>query len=202
MSTKKLLLTGFEPFLDHPINPTQHVVEQLNTKTIGQYEVVGEILPVIFEEAGEKMKQLIKQHHPDAVISLGLSAGRHMITPERIAINCQDGPKDNEGRVFEDAPIVVDGPDAYFSTLPIRQMVNQLKEHHLPATISNTAGTYVCNHVMYATLHFLHKTNSEHVRAGFIHIPSNHELAMHQPKYPSLSSADLVKGISLCIETL
>jgi pyroglutamyl-peptidase len=199
---KKCLLTGFEPFLDHPINPTQEVVQALDKKTIGEFEIIGRILPVVFEDAGEKILQLIEETQPDAVISLGLSAGRTKITPERVAINCRDGAVDNSGKRWEDAPIEEEGDVAYFSSLPIREMVNKMKKEQLPAEISNTAGTYVCNNVMYKTLYYLNKQGSTHIPAGFIHIPANHELTIHQPRYASWSTEDINKAIRLCIETL
>jgi pyroglutamyl-peptidase len=199
---KKCLLTGFEPFLDHPINPTQEVVQALNKEIIGEYEVIGCILPVVFDEAGEKVLQLIEATKPDAVISLGLSAGRTKITPERVAINCRDGAIDNSGKRWEDATIEEEGDVAYFSSLPIRKMVNKMKEARLPAEVSNTAGTYVCNNVMYRTLHYLHRQGHTHIPAGFIHIPANHELTIHQPRYASWSTEDIINAIRLCIDTL
>lgn len=198
---KTCLLTGFEPFLDHPINPTEEIVKALDGQQIGEYKVIGKILPVTFAQAGQDIITYMKELQPDAVISLGLSAGRTKITPERIAINCKDGARDNEGQIWEDAPIVDDGPAAYFSTLPIRAMIGSMEEVHIPASLSNTAGTYVCNNVMYTVLHYIHENQLE-IPAGFIHVPANHELSKHQPKYPSLSTADLVKGIKACLAAL
>jgi pyroglutamyl-peptidase len=199
---KTCLLTGFEAFLDHPINPTEEVVKELNEMNLGEFRVVGRILPVVFGEAGKQIVQWIEEHKPDAIISLGLAAGRTKITPERVAINCDDGAVDNSGVRLQDALIEQDGDVAYFSTLPIRKMVNTLQKHNLPAEISNSAGTYVCNHVMYKTLHYLNEQNKLHIPAGFIHIPANHELAIYQPRFAGWSTEDIVKGVRLCIETL
>lgn len=199
---KTCLITGFEPFLDHPMNPTQEIIKEIDQQQIGEYKIIGKILPVVFEQAGEEIIGYIKEFQPDVVISLGLAAGRTKITPERVAINCRDGARDNQGQVWEDAPVEATGQAAYFSTLPIRAMVNRMQENKLPAAISNSAGTYVCNNVMYKTLHYLHQNNLEHIPAGFIHIPANHELSLHQPKFPSLSTEDLIKGIKLCVEAL
>lgn len=199
---KTCLITGFEPFLDHPMNPTQEIIKEIDQQQIGEYKIIGKILPVVFEQAGEEIIGYIKEFQPDVVISLGLAAGRTKITPERVAINCRDGARDNQGQVWEDAPVEATGQAAYFSTLPIRTMVNRMQENKLPAAISNSAGTYVCNNVMYKTLHYLHQNNLEHIPAGFIHIPANHELSLHQPKFPSLSTEDLIKGIKLCVEAL
>src|SRR5699024_6433040 len=174
---KKLLLTGFEPFLNHSINPTKLIVNQLNDQQINGYQIIGEILPVEFSRSGQYFISLLKKHQPDAVISLGLAAGRDRITPERIAINCNDGPKDNRGYQPNGERIFDNGPDGYFSTLPIQRIVETLRIKGLPAKISNTAGTYLCNNIMYHGLHYF----SEHklaVPSGFIHLPASHQLAV------------------------
>ncbi|WP_420480323.1 pyroglutamyl-peptidase I [Geobacillus genomosp. 3] len=143
----------------------------------------------------------VAEIEPDAVISLGLAAGRTKITPERVAINCQDGGPDNRGIKVQDESIVEGGPAAYFSTLPIRQFVNALNEQGYPAQISNTAGTYLCNHVMYSVLH---KVSSESlsVQAGFVHLPASHELAIQRPTLPSWSYNDLRDAVVVMIEEL
>lgn len=143
----------------------------------------------------------VAEIEPDAVISLGLAAGRTKITPERVAINCQDGGPDNRGIKVQDESIVEGGPAAYFSTLPIRQFVNALNERGYPAQISNTAGTYLCNHVMYSVLH---KVSSENlsVQAGFVHLPASHELAIQRPTFPSWSYNDLRDAVVVMIEEL
>ncbi|GAA0382791.1 pyroglutamyl-peptidase I [Bacillus horti] len=199
---RKCLITGFEPFLDHPINPTEEIVKALNGQQLGEVQVIGKILPVSFKEAGQRIVTYIKELQPDIVVCLGLSAGRTSISPERVAINCMDGARDNDGTKWEDEKIAPTGLAAYFSTLPIRTMVNQLHEARLPGKISNTAGTYVCNHVMYSVLHHLSTQGLEHIPAGFIHVPASHELSFHQPKYPSISTVDLIKGIQICIEAI
>jgi pyroglutamyl-peptidase len=198
---KICLLTGFQPFLDHPINPTEEIVHRLNQKKIGNYHIEGRILPVVFEEAGEEMGGLLDQVQPDCVISIGLAAGRTKVTPERVAINCRDGAPDNTGKSYENDLIEKSGDVAYFSTLPLKKLVKSMKANNLPAEISNTAGTYVCNNVMYKVLYELRKAEKE-IPAGFIHIPASHELALHQPKYPSWSTEDLVKAIKLCIQAV
>jgi pyroglutamyl-peptidase len=196
---KKLLLTGFEPFLGFPINPTERVVSALGGQVIGDFEVVGLLLPVDYEAAGPRVLEALAEVRPDAVISLGLAAGRATITPERIAINCRDGEADNRGVALEDAPIVENGPDGYFSTLPIRQIVNTLNESSIPARISNSAGTYLCNNIMYTVLHAVEAK----IPAGFIHIPASHELAAGAKRdMPSWSQQDLTDAVKKIIETL
>ncbi|MBG9545481.1 peptidase C15 [Cytobacillus firmus] len=198
---KTLLLTGFEPFLDFTINPTKRIVEELNGEEVGEYKVQGEILPVDFKKSGKLLLEHIEKIQPDAVISLGLGGGRYKITPERIAININDGNSDNSGNVPVDEMIQEDGADGYMSTLPVRAMVNRLKEAGLPAEVSNTAGTYLCNHVMYQGLHYA-KTHNKNIPSGFIHIPASHELAIQHGKIPSWSHEDLKKGILICLEVL
>ncbi len=196
---KTLLLTGFEPFLQFKINPTDEIVKSLNGETIGDYEIIGVTLPVDYAESEQQILQHIERVKPEVVVSLGLAAGRFKITPERIAINVKDGAADNKGVTLQDQLIDAQGNDAYFSKLPIRAMVNHLKENGYPAEISNSAGTYLCNNVMYAVLH---KYKDTHLQAGFIHIPASHELTILDGKYPSWSLTDLIRSIELCIETL
>lgn len=198
---KKLLLTGFEPFLLFTVNPTMKIVEELHGTTIGGYEVVSSVLSVDFSESGDQLIQHLKELKPDAVISLGLAGGRYKITPERIAINVKDGAADNQGHSPLDETIQLDGEPGYFSTLPIRSMVDELIKEGLPAAISNTAGTYLCNNVMYEALHYA-KTCDLEMSCGFIHIPASHELAIQHGKVPSWSYADLKRGIEICIEVL
>jgi pyroglutamyl-peptidase len=198
---KTLLLTGFEPFLTYTINPTMRIVEELNGMEIGGYKVHGEILSVDFSKAGSQLLAHLEKIQPDAVISLGLAGGRFKMTPERIAINCNDGEPDNRGNNPVDEAIQANGEDGYMTTLPVRAMVNRLKEVGLPAEISNTAGTYLCNHVMYQSLHYA-KTHNKNTPSGFLHIPASHELAIQHGKIPSWSHEDLVKGVYTCIQVL
>ncbi|WP_060209779.1 pyroglutamyl-peptidase I [Sporosarcina koreensis] len=198
---KKLLLTGFEPFLNYPVNPTARIVEELHGMEIGGYRIHSEVLPVDFSVSGDRVISHIEAVKPDAVLSLGLSGGRFKITPERIAINVNDGAKDNSGHAPIDEPIIEGGADGYFSNMPIRKMVNALKGAGLPAEISNTAGAYLCNHVMYRVLHVVTERR-EDMLAGFIHIPASHELAVEHGRVPSWSHEDLKRAIVTCIEVL
>ena len=198
---KKLLLTGFEPFLDFTVNPTMKIVEELNGKEVGGYEIIGKVMSVDFNASGNQLLGYIEEIQPDAVISLGLAAGRYKITPERIAINFKDGPVDNQGHKPVDEPIRESAEPAYLSTLPIRKMVDRLIENGLPADISNTAGAYLCNNVMYEGLHYA-RTHKPQMPSGFIHIPASHELGIQHGKIPSWSHQDLVNGIQICIKVL
>lgn len=198
---KKLLVTGFEPFLDYTVNPTMKIVEALDGAIIGSYRIVGKVMPVDFNSSGTALLGFLEEENPDAVISLGLAAGRYKITPERIAINFKDGAADNEGNKPIDEPIRAEGEPAYLSTLPVRKMVDSLLASGLPAAISNTAGAYLCNNVMYEGLHYA-KANKPGLPTGFIHIPASHELAIQHGGIPSWSHEDLLKGIRICIEAL
>lgn len=198
---KKLLLTGFEPFLDFTLNPTMKVVEELNEEIIGDYQVIGRILPVDFMEAGGMIIDWINDIEPDAVVSLGLAAGRFKMTPERIAVNLKDGPVDNEGNQPVDEPVKLEGSAGYLSTLPIRQMVNRMKEEGLPSDLSNSAGAYLCNNVMYEVLHYM-AIHKKEIPAGFIHMPASHELAIEHGNVPSWPHRDLVKGVRICLEAV
>lgn len=177
------------------------IVEELDGKMLGEYVVVSRVLSVDFAQAGAQLIQHIEEIKPDAVISLGLAGGRYKITPERIAVNVKDGAADNQGHTPVDETIQLDGDPGYFSTLPIRLMVDELIKEGFPATISNTAGTYLCNSVMYEALHYA-KTNNLNMLSGFIHIPASHELAIKHGKIPSWSHADLKQSIEICIEVL
>ncbi|KMJ55450.1 peptidase C15 [Bacillus sp. LL01] len=196
---KKLLLTGFEPFLDHADNPTRLLADTLDSEMIGEYVVKSAVLPVTFSEAAEVVVAKMKEYQPDAVMMLGLAAGRNRITPERVAINCSDGDVDNNGVRKQDEPIIADGPAAYFSTLPIRKYVDTLREAGIPAAISNTAGTYVCNNIMYQTLHYIEEKQLN-APAGFVHVPASSQMAIATPGVASMSEAEMLRAVRLMIE--
>ncbi|MFK5708680.1 pyroglutamyl-peptidase I [Lysinibacillus boronitolerans] len=194
----KILVTGFEPFLDYKINPTMQIVEALNGKKIDSYDIVGRILSVDFQQSAEQLKQHIEEVKPQIIISLGLAGGRFKVTPERIAINVKDGEPDNNGYTPVDESIYEEGEDAYLTNLPIRSMVNRLQAEGYPAEISNTAGTYLCNNIMYEGLAYAQQHKG--VRAGFIHIPASFELAIQHGKIPGWNIGDLIAAVKLCIE--
>ena len=198
---KTLLLTGFEPFLEYCVNPTMKIALQLDGEQFGEYRIISRILPVDFNQSGAMLLELIEDIGPDAVVSLGLAAGRYKITPERVALNVKDGDADNEGYRPVDEPIRVEGPAAYLSTLPVRMMTERLLKEGLPAEVSNTAGLYLCNNIMYEGIHYAATKNSA-MLAGFIHIPASHELAIEHGRLPSWSHEDLLSGIRICLETL
>jgi len=194
----KILLIGFVPFLDYKINPTMQIVEALCGKEMDGYEIVGRILSVDFQQSAGQLKQYIDEVKPQIIISLGLAGGRYKITPERIAINVKDGEPDNNGYTPVDESIYENGADAYLTNLPIRNMVNRLQKEGFPTEISNTAGTYLCNNIMYEGL--VYAKQNEGVRAGFIHIPASFDLAIQHGKIPGWNIQDLITCIKLCIE--
>lgn len=198
---KILLLTGFEPFLKYTVNPTMKIAEELHGQIIGGYKIHSEILTVDFKSSGDQLLAHIEKVQPDAVISMGLAGGRYKMTPERIAINVKDGAADNEGNQPIDEVIQAQGEPGIMSTLPVRAMVNRLLAEGLPAEVSNTAGTYLCNNVMYEGLHYA-ATKKPAMKSGFLHIPASHELAIQHGSIPSWSHKDLKKGVELCIEVL
>ena len=189
---KQLLLTGFGPFLKNEANPTEQIVNALHNQMVGSIKVEGIVLPVVFGDAAQQIIKQLETTTYDAVIMLGLAASRKEITPERIAINCRNGQNDNAGNVYHEVAIVEDGPDGIFTTLPIQQMVNVLKEKSWQATISNSAGTYVCNDTMYLVNLYI-KENNLTFPSGFIHVPN----ATTEEGLQSL-----IEGILVCIEAL
>jgi len=194
----KILLTGFVPFLEYKINPTMQIVENLHGEMMDGYEIIGRILSVDFQQSAQQLKQYIAEIKPEIIISLGLAGGRFKITPERIAINIKDGEADNNGYTPTDESIYDGGEDAYITNLPIRNMVNRLCKEGYPAEISNTAGTYLCNNIMYEGL--VYAKQHKGVRAGFIHIPASFDLAIQHGKIPGWNMQDLTTSIRLCIE--
>jgi pyroglutamyl-peptidase len=199
---RRLLLTGFEPFQQLAANSSGDVAQFLDQKEIGGYRIVGRVLPVVFEEAGSLMERWMEEVTPAAVLSLGLAAGRCEITPERFALNWQEGP-DSSGSACPGRKIEPEGDAAYYTTLPLQRIVERMKGYGLPASISNTAGVYVCNYIFYQTLHRLHR-REETLPAGFIHLPAGHTLLLKTEglAYPSWPEGDLIRGVSLAIEAM
>lgn len=166
-----ILLTGFAPFDGAAINPSWEVARALHGRQIAGVSVIAAALPVAFELALPSLQDLIAQHRPQLVVSLGLAAGRAAISLERVAINLIDARiADNLGAQPVDEPVLQDAPAAYFATLPIKAMRRAIETEGVPAEISYTAGTFVCNQVMFAALHFSHALTPA-VRAGLIHLP-------------------------------
>jgi pyroglutamyl-peptidase len=167
---KTVLITGFEPFGGESINPSGEIARQLHGSVIAGHRVVGALLPCVFGAAITELKKQIRVTQPVLVICVGQAGGRAEITPERVAINVDDARiADNAGRQPVDRPVVRGGPAAHWSTLPIKAIVAELRKRGIPAAVSQTAGTFVCNHVFYGLMHGLRRQKK--VRGGFIHVP-------------------------------
>ncbi len=199
---KTVLLTGFEPFGGESINPSGEIARQLHGTVIGGHRVVGALLPCVFGAAITELKKQIRAAKPVLVICVGQAGGRAEITPERVAINVDDARiPDNAGRQPVDRPIVRGGPAAYWSTLPTKAIVAELQRRKVPAAVSQTAGTFVCNHVFYGLMHELRRQKK--VRGGFIHVPFL--LAQSKPGQPSqpleTMTAALSTGVEVALKT-
>ncbi|ELB2755743.1 pyroglutamyl-peptidase I [Vibrio sp. Vb2110] len=191
---KKVLITGFEPFGGDAINPALEAVKQLEAAAIKGGVIVTCPVPVARYDSVKVVIEAIEAHQPDCVITVGQAAGRSAITPERVAINVDDFRiPDNVGYQPIDEPVVAEGPDAYFSTLPIKRVVQTLQTQGIPSQISNSAGTFVCNHLFYGIQHYL-KDNP--IRHGFVHIPLLPEQAADGSQ-PSMSLDMIVEGLKL-----
>jgi len=195
---KTVLLTGFEPFGGDPFNPSGEIARQLDRAIIAAHKVIGAVLPCVFGKDTTELRRLLRLHRPALVVCLGLAAGRTAITPERIAINVADARiPDNAGRQPVDKPVVRGGPTAYWSTLPIKAIVAALQAHGIPAEVSQTAGTFVCNHVFYALMHELARTKMR-VRGGFVHVPA---LPKDAVTHSGLPLPEMTEAIRIAIET-
>ena len=191
----KVLLTGFEPFGKATLNPSGEILKQISGDNI-----VTAILPVAYAQSAEALLKLIEQHNPDVVISLGQAEGRTQITPERIAINLDDERlADNEGVTRIDEPILVGGPVAYESTLPIKEFVTAIKAAGVPAAVSLSAGAFLCNHIFYVVQDALKGTK---VRSGFVHVPLMDEQAGEFPGLPTMSLDQMIKAVRIMLEVL
>lgn len=201
---RTVLLTGFDPFGGESINPSWLAVEKLHGETIAGRRVVAAQLPTSFARGPRALRAAIRRHAPELIVCVGQAGGRAQISLERIAINVDDARiADNDGAQPVDTPIVRGGPAAYFSTLPIKAIFAALREADIPAEISQTAGTFVCNRVFYALMHALTEDDNLRggVRGGFVHIPYTPEQAAAYPGAPSLSLGIAIAGLRIMIET-
>jgi pyroglutamyl-peptidase len=190
-----ILLTGFEPFGNATSNPSGEIVKQITGDNI-----VTAILPVAYTQSAERLLSLIDQHKPDVVICLGQAEGRTAITPERVAINLDDARlADNEGVLRNDVKILQDGPDAYFSTLPVNELVAAIKAQGIPAAASLSAGAFLCNHVFYVAQN---KLRGSDVRSGFVHVPLMDSQAAEFPGLPTMPLDQMVTAVRAMLEVV
>ena len=193
----KILITGFDPFGGEPVNPALEAVKLMKDEIAGAKIIKLEI-PTVFRKSVEKIHEMMKAEQPDVVLSIGQAGGRFGVTPERVAINVDDARiKDNEGNQPVDTPIFTDGEAAYFSNLPVKAMVEAIKNKGLPSTLSNSAGTFVCNHVMYG----IHK-EFPNVRGGFIHVPFITDQVVTKPNVASMALADITEALEAAVEAI
>ena len=194
----KILLTAFEPFGGESVNPAMEAVKLVRDEISGAV-IVKRYIPVVFGKSIAAVLAAMEEERPDAVVCVGQAGGREGVTPERVAINVDDARiPDNEGNRPVDTPVVPDGAPAYFSTLPVKSIVARIRAAGVPAELSNSAGTYVCNHLMYGVLHHIAR-EFPGMRGGFIHVPFLHEQALTRPNVPSLSMRDLTVGLEAAV---
>ncbi|MDR0880434.1 MAG: pyroglutamyl-peptidase I [Clostridioides sp.] len=195
----KVLMTGFDPFGGEPINPAEEAVKRVSEEINGA-EVIKLIIPTVQDKSLEKIDEAIDLHKPDFVICVGQAGGRFDISPEKVAINLNDFRiPDNEGNQPTDSSIKEDGEIAYFSNLPVKAIVKHLRDQEIPASLSYTAGTFVCNHVMYGVMYMIDK-KYPNIKGGFIHIPFAPSQVMEKKNTPYMSLDDIVKGLELVVE--
>ena len=197
----KILVTGFDPFGEDKINPAIESVKKLPDEIKG-VKIIKLEIPTVYMKSLEKIDEAIKEYNPDVILSIGQAGGRPDITVERVGINVDDYRiKDNEGNQPIDTKIYDDGENAYFSNLPIKAIVENIRKNNIPASISNTAGTFVCNHVLYGIQYLLDK-KYPNKKSGFIHIPFLPEQVISRPNTPSMSISTIVKALTLALEAI
>ena len=197
----KVLITGFDPFGGEKINPAWEAVKALPDNIDG-IEVVKLQIPTVFKKSAKKLFENIDSVKPDVVICVGQAGGRYEFSVERVAINIDDGRiPDNDGYQPVDSPVFEDGENAYFSTLPIKAIVEEVKKVGIPSAVSNTAGTYVCNHIMYSLLYYLNKNNLN-IKGGFIHVPFIPEQVVEKKNTPYMELTRITKALEISIKVI
>lgn len=202
----KLLVTGFEPFGEHAVNPTEELVQKLaDDEQLTDIKIITAVLPVVFDLCVERLLETVEKTRPDAVICCGLAAGRAGVTVERIGINIKDAGdgqarRDSSGQAPAAEKIVPEGPDGLFATIPVESIVRRMQQEGIPASVSNTAGTYICNNTLYGLLYAIQERGWP-IRAGFIHFPATPEMAANRPTMPSMSIETMQRALSAAILT-
>lgn len=197
----KILLTAFDPFGGEKINPALEAVKLVKAEDLTA-ELIKLEVPTVFHKSIKTVQETMRKHKPDAVLCVGQAGGRFQLTPERVAINLDDARiPDNEGQQPVDEPVFADGADAYFASLPIKAMVESIKAENLPAAVSNTAGTFVCNHLMYGVLYTIAKEFPQ-CRGGFIHVPFIPAQVVDKANTPCLSLNDIARGLTASLQAI
>lgn len=197
----KILVTGFNPFATDKVNPAIEIVKKLPEEIAGA-EIIKLEIPTEFIKCTEITHQVILEKKPDYILSIGQAGGRFAVTPEKVAINLDDG-KMPDNAVYRplNHKIRKDGQTAYFTEFPVKAIVQAIKNAGLPSYVSTSAGTYVCNHIMYQVQYFIDK-EFPNLKAGFIHIPFLPNQVINRPNSPSLSLIDDIRAITIAIETI
>ena len=191
----KILVTGFDPFEHEPINPSWEAVKRLPDQVDGA-DIIKVQIPTSFARSGEALHAAIVEHDPDVIVSVGQAGGRYAVNPERVAINIDDGRiADNDGVQPIDVPVREDGPPAYFSSLPVKAMVTAMRRAGFPAAVSNTAGTFVCNHIMYSILYMIDREFPGR-KGGFIHVPYIPQQVVDKANAPAMSVDDMTTALA------
>lgn len=197
----KILVTGFDPFGTDTMNPAIEAVKRLPDTIVGA-EIIKLEIPTVFGKSADVTREALAKHDVDYVLNIGQAGGRFDLTPERVAINLDDARiPDNDGNQPIDVAIKADGESAYFTQHPVKAMVTAMKNVGLPASVSNTAGTFVCNHIMYQCLYMAH-TEFPKVKAGFMHVPFLPEQVLERPGMPAMSLEDITRGIVAALEAI
>jgi len=198
----KILVTGFDPFGGDKVNPAFEAVKLLPGNIAGA-EVITMEIPTVYGKSGETVENGINKHRPDAVVCIGQAGGRSTITVEKVAINLAEARiKDNAGNQPIDQPLRADGENAYFATIPVKAMVNNIRKHGIPANISYTAGTFVCNDVMYNLLYMLDRKYPG-ITGGFIHVPFAPEQVVDRPDGTASMPVEMIaKALEYAIEAV
>lgn len=203
--TSRILVTGYEPFGGRDVNPTQQLVTALAGRSLPGVELHTAVLPVVYDACVDALVAEVERLGPDAVIACGLAAGRTAVTPERVAINVKGTSADpvhvdNAGNRPLDEPIG-DGPDGLFATLPVRAIQQALVAAGIPSSVSNTAGSFICNNTMYGLLDHVRRQGGPTL-AGFIHFPASAEMAAGEPALPSLPLETMERALLIALETV
>ncbi|SER93482.1 pyroglutamyl-peptidase I [Salipaludibacillus aurantiacus] len=202
----RILISGFEPFGGLTTNPTMELLQRAKTYNLEGIDIQTITLPVVYQECMPPLLKQMEEFNPDVVLCLGVAVGRSSIDLERTGINIQDSAGegdrgDNSGDKPVDRPVIPEGPDGLFATLPIRDLLSALREKGIPAKISNSAGTYICNTTLYSLMYEIHKTGSL-AKGGFIHVPATPDMAASQPHLPSMDIVTQEKALKIVISKL
>lgn len=198
----RILFTGFDPFGGEKINPAGEAVKMMKNEIQGA-EILKLEVPTVFGKAGEVLKKAVEQYRPDAVVCVGQAGGRAAITPEMIAVNIMDARiPDNAGNKPCHELIIKEGREAYFSSLPVKDIEKNLNDNGIPSAVSYHAGTFVCNYLMYSLMNLIN-TKYPNMRGGFVHVPySTEQVQNRTTPVPSMLLSEITRGLEIIAETL